>query len=308
MWKLSAPESLGKITQNGVSLADLTTWGVGGVAKTLVSPRNGYEFGLAVQWIHSGGLMCHVIGGGSNTLAADGEIDIPIISTKRLTRIEVSRRNGEVFLECGAGSEMRKIFALSAMEGWSGLECTAGIPGTVGGALMGNAGTPEGEIASVVERVELFDERGAAKILGRDEIEWGYRRSSLAESGKFFVASVVMRLRESSRETVNEAAKKTIALRKSQPVGVRTAGCVFKNPMGYKAGKLLDESGCKGLELGGARVSTLHANFIENYANSSAMDIVKLAISCRDKVREKFGVTLMFEVKPVGFASEFLEG
>jgi UDP-N-acetylmuramate dehydrogenase len=308
MRKLSAPENLEKIIRRNGSLAGLTTWGVGGTAKMLVSPRNVDELELAVRWIYSDGLECHVIGGGSNTLVSDGEIDIPIISTKMMTNIDVSRRNGEVFLKCEAGSEMRKIFALSAKEGWSGLECTAGIPGTIGGALIGNAGTPEGEVASVVECVELFDERGAVKTLRRDEIEWGYRRSSLAVNGKIFVASVVIKLRESTREVVMEAAKKTIALRKSQPVGTKTAGCVFKNPVGYKAGRLLDESGCKRLELGGARVSAVHANFIENYAHSTAMDIVNLAMSCRNKVREKFGVTLMFEVKPVGFAKGFLEG
>ncbi|MDR1021134.1 MAG: UDP-N-acetylmuramate dehydrogenase [Synergistaceae bacterium] len=303
----SAPERIEKITRHGVLLAGFTTWRVGGRARMLITPHDSDEASLALRWLASQGLRYYVLGGGSNTLVADGEIDVPIISTRSIDSVSFSREGGNILISCGAGVSLKKLFALSVSEGWGGLEFAAGIPGTVGGAVMGNAGTREGEISQAVQSVEATGADGRTRAAGRDEIEWGYRRCGLAERGPLVISSAVLRLRESTREAVRRAAKQTLERRKSQPLGARTAGCVFKNPVGGKAGRLLEEAGCKGLSVGGAVVSELHANFIENRANCTATDIATLAALCQDKVYKKFGVTLSFEIKPVGFERRFME-
>jgi UDP-N-acetylmuramate dehydrogenase len=305
MLRLSAPEGIEKLIRRDVYLADLTTWRVGGIARTLVCPRTEGDLGLVWEWIRSDGLECYVVGGGSNTLISDREIEVPVILTKGICGVEVSHKNGDVFVTCGSGVDLKEIFALSVREGWSGLEFAAGVPGTVGGALMGNAGTSQGYISSAVDVVRVVDSFGGARSLRADEIEWGYRRSGLSKCAGLFISSVVMRLRKSTKEAVIAKARSAIEGRRTQPAGIRTAGCVFKNPPGDKAGRLLDKSGCKGMSLGGARVSSHHANFIENYANSTAADIAGLAMKCQERVCEAFGVVLQFEIKFVGFPHDF---
>jgi UDP-N-acetylmuramate dehydrogenase len=308
MRQLSAPDRLEEIIRKTVPLAQLLTWGTGGTARTLISPKDGGELALAMKWLRSEGFGFHVIGGGSNSLVADGEIEDPVISTRGMNSVSISREGGSIFVTCGAGVFLKNIFALSLREGWSGLEHIAGIPGTVGGAIIGNAGTKEGEMSSVVRTVSSVRGDGEPVTMEHDEIEWGYRRSSLAESGQAVVSSAVLRLRESTKEAVTAAAKHTLEQRSSQPLGARTAGCVFKNPPRDKAGRLLEAAGCKGLSVGGAKVSEIHANFIENHGDCSAMDIANLARLCRDMVYEKFGVTLRFEIKSIGFERGFMEG
>jgi UDP-N-acetylmuramate dehydrogenase len=308
MLQLSAPDRLREIISHGAPLGPLLTWGTGGTARTLISPKDRDELALAARWLKSESSGFYVIGGGSNSLVADGEIGVPIISTRGMNAVSVSREGGNILVTCGAGVFLKNIFALSLREGWSGLEHAAGIPGTVGGAIIGNAGTKEGEMSSVVRTVGLVDSDGEPATMGHDEIAWGYRRSSLAESGQIVVSSAILSLRESTKEAVTAAAKLTLSRRSGQPFSARTAGCVFKNPPCGKAGRMLEEAGCKGLSLGGAKVSEIHANFIENHANCSAMDIARLARLCRDMVYEKFGVMLRFEIKSVGFERGFMEG
>ena len=304
----SAPERIDGITRRGVPLAGFTTWRVGGTAETLVEPTDADGLSAAIRWLVSHGLGCHVLGGGSNTFIADGDIRVPIISTGAMQSVSFSREGENVFVACGAGVSLKKLFALSLREGWSGLEFAAGIPGTVGGAVMGNAGTGEGEISQAIQSVEATGADGVTRSMGRDEIEWGYRRCGLSERGLAVISRVTARLRQSTQEAVARVSRQTIERRKSQPLGARTAGCVFKNPEGGKAGRLLDEAGCKGLSAGGAAVSGLHANFIENRSGCcTASDIASLAKLCRRRVYEKFGVWLSFEIQFLGFDRRSME-
>lgn len=304
----SAPDRLKEIVLSDVPLAPLTTLGAGGTARTLVSPRNRDELELAARWLRSEALSYHIIGGGSNSLVADGEIEAPVIWTRKLDAVSISREGSDILLTCGAGVLLKNIFALSLQEGWSGLEQVAGIPGTVGGALIGNAGTKEGDISSAVEMVGSVTAVGGHATIGGREIRWSYRKSSLAEDGDAIISYAVLRLRQSTKEAVTAAARYTLGQRSAQPFGARTAGCVFKNPQSAKAGKMLEEAGCKGLSVGGAKVSDMHANFIENHGDCSAADIAKLAKLCQGKVYEKFGVMLRFEIKSLGFGRGFMEG
>jgi UDP-N-acetylmuramate dehydrogenase len=282
-----------------VPLAPLVTWGVGGVARIMFVPRTENELSSVISWVHSNGTDFFVLGGGSNVLISDAAFEIPVINTARMSAIAVRQSGDTVYMDCLAGTPMKEALSLSLENGWSGLERAAGIPGTVGGAVAGNAGSKTGFIGASVERVVTLEPDGSrAEWSGRD-IEWGYRSCPLFDGGKRIAQSVTFRTERSSGDKVARLAAETMRERKSQPVSARTAGCVFKNPSGNSAGKLLDESGCKGISMGGARVSEFHANFIENHSGS-ARDILSLALLCRKKVLEKFGTYLDFEVKTAG--------
>jgi UDP-N-acetylmuramate dehydrogenase len=193
---------------------------------------------------------------------------------------------------------------MTLREGWSGLEFAAGIPGTVGGAVMGNAGTPRGEICSSIHSVRASNCEGIVSDLGEGAIEWGYRKCSLSDEKPIVVSSVMFRLRRSTRESVIEEAARAANDRRNQPSGRMTAGCVFRNPPGDSAGRLLELAGCKGMKVGGAAVSEVHANFIENFGGATASDFASLAQRCREKVIERFGIRLRFEITTLGVSLE----
>lgn len=282
-----------------VPLAPLVTWGVGGIARIMFAPRIEEELVKAVSWVYANGADFFVLGGGSNVLISDAAFEIPVINTAVMSAISVRECGDRVYMDCLAGTPMKDVLAMSLKNGLSGLECAAGIPGTVGGAAAGNAGSASGSIGSSVESIVTIEPDGSrAKWSGR-EIKWGYRSCSLFDGEKRIAQTVTFRMTPSSKDEVARLVAETMSGRKFQPVSSRTAGCVFKNPRGKSAGKLLDMSGCKGISVGGARVSESHANFIENHSGS-ALDILSLALLCRKKVLEKFGTYLDFEVKMAG--------
>lgn len=303
----SLPEGLRKIVSEGVDTSGLTTWGVGGVAKLAAAPKSDEELRATLEWFHQLGSAFAIVGGGSNLLIADGEIETPLLLTSALGGMSAGpdeEDEAHVILDCGAGVEAKSAFALSLKEGWSGLEQTVGIPGTVGGAAIGNAGTRHGAIGQSIHSVRLMGADGRANDIRGSAVDWGYRYSSLAGSG--VLSRVRFRLVRSTVRDVREAARTAMLERRSQPVGVRTAGCVFKNPLGYSAGQLIDEAGCKGMALGGACVSSKHANFFENRGGATARDILALIDICRELVQTKFGVELQLEIKLIGFPREVM--
>ena len=295
----SVPDIPDTCVRYGVPLASLVTWGVGGTAGIMFAPRTEFELSSAVSWVYSNGAGFFVLGGGSNVLISDAAFEIPVINTVRMSAITVRESGNAAYIDCLAGTPMKEVLALSLENGWSGLECAAGIPGTVGGAVAGNAGSKTGSIGSSVESIVTLEHDGCRAEWSGKDIEWGYRSCPLFEGGKRIAQSVTFRTKRSSRDEVARLTAETMRGRRSQPVSARTAGCVFKNPKGNSAGKLLDQSGCKGISIGGARVSESHANFIENHSGS-ARDILSLALLCRKKVLAKFGTHLDFEVKMAG--------
>ncbi|MDR3165512.1 MAG: UDP-N-acetylmuramate dehydrogenase [Synergistaceae bacterium] len=293
------PDFSGSYVRYNTPLAPLVTWGVGGAARMMFVPRTEDELAGAVSWIHSNGEDFFVLGGGSNVLISDAAFEIPVINTVKMSAITVRRSGDTAYMDCLAGTPMKEVLALSLKNGWSGLECAAGIPGTVGGAIAGNAGSKAGSVGASVESVVTLEPDGSRTVWSGSEINWGYRSCSLFEGEKRIAQSVTFRTTSSSKDEAARLAAETMRGRKFQPVSSRTAGCVFKNPPGNSAGKLLDMSGCKGISVGGARVSESHANFIENHCGS-ARDILSLALLCRKKVLMKFGTHLDFEVKIAG--------
>lgn len=303
MQALSSLDALKDFCFTDRPLAQLTTWGVGGVTKCLIAPRDKHELAAAVKTLSNEGEDWQTLGGGSNVLICDGVVNIPLIHTARLDNVTVMAKPEGIFIDCGSGVPLKNIFALALRKGWSGVEPLAGIPGTVGGALIGNAGTLGGSVSDAIYRVSMIESDGSETEKNASDIEWGYRSSSLA-SDKNVVSGAIFRLERSTKEKVLEKSKVAVEERKSQPIMAKTAGCIFKNPPGYSAGKLLDDAGCKGITVGGVKVSERHANFFENFADCSARDIVELAKLCIKKVEDMFGVTLKFEIKTIGFEDE----
>jgi UDP-N-acetylmuramate dehydrogenase len=266
----------------------------------LFAPFTKADLTAVMKWIGDCGMDFYVLGGGSNVLITDEVLETPVVLTTGMTGISVRRENGVVFLDCAAGTPLKEVLSLCVKNGWSGLEFAAGIPGTVGGAIAGNAGAANWFIGSAVESVTSVERGGAVVKWSAGEITWGYRKCSLFGDGGRVAQSVSFMLRESERGKVARSVKEAMESRKTQPAASRTAGCVFRNPPLDSAGRLLDAAGCKGMKMGGAKVSEAHANFIENVGECTAHDILSLALTCKKMVRDAFGTSLCFEIKTIG--------
>jgi UDP-N-acetylmuramate dehydrogenase len=270
------------------------------VSEVLFAPLDRADLIAVMKWIGNNGMDFYVLGGGSNVLVTDGVLETPVVLTAEMTGISARREAGYVFLDCLAGTPLRKVLSLSVKNGWSGREFAAGIPGTVGGATAGNAGTARGSVGFAVESITTVERGGEVVKWSADEISWDYRSCSLFENHGRVAQSVTFRLHQSDRGKVARSVKAAMDDRKTQPAASRTAGCVFKNPPLDSAGRLLDAAGCRGMRMGGAKVSETHANFIENMGESTARDILSLALACKKRVQDAFGTSLCFEIKTIG--------
>lgn len=278
------------------SLASRTTMGIGGTAELYIEPLKSEDIVTIKKVEASEGFRLRVIGGGSNLLIRDGIIPDLFLSTRKLTGIEIGTRNDEYILEVKAGTPVSILLARTGSLSASGLEYLIGIPGTIGGALTGNAGARGYSISRNVEWVETIETTGDIRRWKKNEIEWGYRSSSFINSGRIIV-SCGLCVKSAPIDTIRKNRAFFWDMRKEQPYGTKSAGCIFKNPEGLSAGKLLDECGCKGLSIGDASVSLKHANFIVNNGNASFEDVIELIKECRKRVKEARGIDLQLEVR-----------
>lgn len=289
---------------DNVPLAGYTTYGIGGTAKKFVSVSTEEEL---IDHLASHDLLggFAVLGGGSNVLIADGEIDIPIVSTVGLKDIKIAREDeSSVTLACGAGAQVARLVSLSRENAWSGLEDLAGIPGTIGGAVRGNAGTRRGSVGSAVQSLTILRPGGRKDKVSADRIDLGYRSCRLPFREDLIISEAELVLEKKDRDLVCQAIEEAKRTREGQPRGVRSAGCVFKNPKEAPAGKLLDDAGCKGLKVGGAVVSEHHANFIINSGGATSSDMMELIHLCAAKVAKDFGIALELEIKTIGMSAQ----
>ncbi|ADE56954.1 MULTISPECIES: UDP-N-acetylmuramate dehydrogenase [Aminobacterium] len=275
-------------------LSPLTTFGVGGSADVCIWPASTQDLVTLVKMKEDTSL--NIIGGGSNLIISDGDIKGFVLCTKYLSSFSLFRKNNEVDIEVGTGVSLGVLVSFGLRYGFSGMEFGIGIPGTVGGAIIGNAGVQGETVSDVIQWVEVVDESGEVLRFKKEELPWGYRRSVLQERN-YIVTACGLRLQAKDPYWVKEKADNFLQKRKSQPRGFKSAGCIFKNPDGESAGKLLDECGCKGLRVGGAIVSEAHANFILNMGDAKAADIWALIEECRRRVFEKTGYVLELEVR-----------
>ena len=274
-----------------------TTWRIGGPVDLLVQPESVEELQQALQQVRASGQPYYVIGGGSNLLVADEGLPGTVIQLGGcLCGLQI---NGtRVIAE--AGVPLPLLARKAAEQNLSGLEFAAGIPGTVGGAVVMNAGAYGGEMKDVLTEVTVMDEEGAIVTLPADKLELGYRTSIIKTAG-YIVLEAKLQLKEGNPEVIRETMKDlTIRRTTKQPLEYPSAGSTFKRPEGYFAGKLIMDSGLAGYQVGGAQVSEKHCGFVINAGGATARDVRTLMDNVRDIVYKKYGVTLEPEVKFLG--------
>ncbi len=291
---MSASRPLG--IKEGVPLSRLTTVGIGGPALALARPRTVDELEQALAWAGERGLPVVPIGLGSNVLACDRGVAALVVRLEgELAAVAVE---GERLL-AGGGAANAVCLHRARAAGLGGLEFASAIPGTVGGGVKMNAGAYGSDWASVVVRALVVGPEGAG-WLSREELALSYRSSALRPGQ--VVARVELALRPSSPEEVKGTIARLNAQRKAtQPTSARTFGSVFKNPNHpLSAGRMLDLCGLRGYRVGGARISPVHANFIENVDGALATDALVLMAEARRRALERFGVVLEREVELLG--------
>ena len=238
-----------------------------------------------------------IIGNGSNRLVGDGGIRGLVIEIgKGMDKIEIS----DNIMTVGAGTLLSKAANTAAEHGLSGMEFAAGIPGSVGGAVVMNAGAYGGEMKDIIMDVDVITREGEYRRLTLEELELSYRHSCIIEN-EYIVIRARLMLQEKDeaqiRQVMEDLKNKRI---EKQPLNFPSAGSTFKRPEGYFAGKLIMDAGLRGYSVGGAQVSEKHCGFVVNKGGATASDVVKLMNDVRDKVMEEFGVELEPEVKMIG--------
>ncbi len=277
-----------------VPLAPLTAFRAGGAARYLARPAREEDVAATLAFARARSLPVLVLGGGSNLLVADGGVEAVVVALSDAGEFGRIDRSGDGDWRVGAAVSLPALVAATVREGRAGLAPLAGIPGRVGGAVAMNAGGGAGgaSMGDVVREAAAYAPDGGRRVFAP---AFGYRRSDL---GGMIALSFTLRFPGADApERLAEAAR-GFRERKAaaQPLGAPSAGCVFKNPDGDSAGRLLDAAGCKGLTEGGARVSERHANFIVSDGTASAGDIARLAARMRERVRDRFGVALEREI------------
>ena len=273
-------------------LAPLTTWRIGGNAELYVEPRSQDELCAVLRALWRSGQPWRMIGGGSNLLIADSGVKDVVISLRRLHAISVEGSR----LRVEAGAHLHAVVRRAARAGLAGAEPLAGIPGQIGGAIFGNAGGRDGAIGPLVTRIVLVAPDGAVSELVPGPGFFRYRKSLI---GDRVVVAATLQLVPSDVQTVAERMRKlTDARRASQPGWLGNAGCVFRNPSGDNAGRVIDTAGCKGMREGGIVVSPIHANFFENPDGSgNSEDVLRLVERVRVRVAAVHGINLEWEVR-----------
>ena len=274
-----------------------TTFRVGGPAAYFVTPQTADEVAKVIEACTQENVSYYIVGNGSNLLVSDKGYEGVIIQIyKQMNQIEVE--GTQIRAQAGALLSMVAKRALDAE--LTGFEFAAGIPGTLGGACVMNAGAYGGEMKDVLQSVTVLTDKGEVKVLAKEELELGYRTSVIAKKG-YIVLEAVIELQKGEKEAIqavmDELKEKRIT---KQPLEYPSAGSTFKRPEGYFAGKLIQDAGLRGFHVGGAQVSEKHCGFVINKDQATASDVMNLMNQVSDKVYEAFGVRLEPEVKRLG--------
>ena len=279
------------------AMAKHTSYRIGGPANAYITPRDKDDLSQILQFANQHGIATYFVGSGSNLLVADEGIDGLVITlVKSLKRLEIT--GATVFAESGV--MLGKMVKECISRNLSGVESMIGVPGTLGGALVMNAGAFGGEISNYLKHVTVMQMDGQEKQYQPGDISFSYRHSTFPDDE--IVISAEFELIQSDKETVQEKRAVASGGRKAtQPLKFRSAGSVFKNPKEGAAGYYIDQAGLKGTKVGDAEISPIHANFFVNHGKAKASDVVALIRLARETVHDKFGIMLDLEVKPLGF-------
>lgn len=277
-----------------------TSLKIGGPADIFVFPQEVISLKNSLVALKKKSIPFMPVGGGTNLLVRDGGIEGVVVSLRDCRRIEiVDDAKDLVSLFVESGVPLQKLVSFAKENGFSGLEGLVGIPGSVGGAIAGNAGAYGYSMKNVVASATVMHSDGRLAKLGAEALGLEYRKSNIPAGSIMLSANI--RLRKDIKEDIAKRGEGFLKeKREKQPLSELSAGCVFKNPEGTSAGKLIDEAGCKGMRIGDAEVSAVHANFLINKGNASASDFIKLMDAVRAKVLATFGIELEDEIRIVG--------
>ncbi len=290
---MSLLDAFSDILQHDKSLAPLTWMNLGGPAQFFLEPRDPAELQKVVVCCHENSIPIHVLGSGSNLMVRDEGVSGAVIRLSNASFAECAV-NGTT-LRVGAGALLSQAISVSVRDGLAGLEVLAGIPGTIGGAIRGNAGGRSGEIAETCRSVTAMTAKGEIVTRSGDDLTFGYRSSSITEP---FILEGTFELRTDDPDEITSRMRKIWIMKKAtQPLSDQSAGCIFKNPRGQSAGALIDQAGLKGTRLGGAEISDRHANFVVTHDGCKSDDVLRLIDLTRSKIAEQFGVELELEIQ-----------
>lgn len=274
-----------------------TTFRVGGEAACLIKVPDSKSLARLILFLEQTGHDFFLLGNGSNLLVSDSGYDGIILKLEE--EFEKVQVDGLKII-AGAAASLSQVAKRAMEEGLAGMEFASGIPGTLGGAIVMNAGAYDGEMKQIVKEVNVMDQAGNILTLNNETMEFGYR-SSVIRNRPFIVLSAVLALEEGNKEEIMEKMKDLAEKRREkQPLQYASAGSTFKRPEGYFAGKLIMEAGLRGFSIGGAKVSDKHCGFIVNTGNATAQDIYEVIQEVQEKVKEQFGVWLEPEVIRLG--------
>ena len=279
------------------SVAPYTTYHLGGEAAALVEPQSVEDLASMLRCLTQGQVPYLMLGGGSNVLFADEGYQGVVIRLGRIFQgIEVEGDRVRV----KAGTKLVTVLSKSREANLGGVEFFAGIPGTIGGAVVGNAGAKKAWIGPTVEELTIVTPRGEVKRLKKSEYEYAYRTSSLKFTGNVLV-EVVLKLKKEPKSDIEKKVKEYFKVRRGkQPRVEKNAGSVFKNPEGNFAGRLTQSVGLKGFKVGGAQVSDIHANFIINDGTATAHDVAAVMREIQKRVYSEYQIKLEPEILPLG--------
>ena len=293
-------ESLKEISKTAVkneSMKKHTSFKIGGNADFMVFPETVSEIKEITTLCKKNNIPYMIMGNGSNMLVSDDGIEGVVIKiSSQMSKIEITDET--VYAEAGV---LLSTLSKNVMEeSLSGLEFASGIPGTLGGAVVMNAGAYGGEMKNVIEKIGYIDIHGTVHEMARDEARLGYRTSVFSDSDDIILYCVLKLKKGNKQEILDMMTDLNSRRKEKQPLHLPSAGSTFKRPQGYFAGKLIEDCGLKGYTVGGAAVSEKHSGFVVNINDATAKDVKELIKYVQDTVYEKFGVRLEREVKYYG--------
>ena len=290
---MSIFSGLEKIVKTDSHLCNYTWFGLGGSADYVITPRTVDELAVVIKRCNDNDVPFRIIGYGSNLLVRDEGINGAVIKLEgdEFSRVDYQGETVNVM----AGASLSKLVLELVRKGLGGLEALTGIPGSVGGAVMMNAGGTFGDIGASVESVTLMDKAGGVFEKAKPELVFDYRHVNITAR---MILGAKLKLVETDPEQMLRTTKEIWIYKKnSQPLNTRNAGCIFKNPRGLSAGAMIDRTGLKGTRVGGAVVSEKHANFIIAEEDCKSSDVLELIDLIRDRVKDEFDIELELELE-----------
>lgn len=286
-------EGFEKIVRQGEPMAMHTSFQLGGQAEYFAEPATLDELVSLVRHCHEKQITFRLLGGGSNILVRDEGVPGLVIQLSSPAFSDIRVENETI--TAGAGARLGRVVTTAVHAGLAGMETLVTIPGSLGGALHGNAGTHGGDIGQWVSEVIVISRSGELIRRTRDDLEFSYRQSNLDEP--VILAAKLELEREDPRELLRRLQKQWILRKASQPMGHQCAGCVFKNPRSASAGAMIEQAGLKGTRIGGAVVSDRHANYIIAEPEATSSDVLRLIDLIRSQVRDRLGIQLELELE-----------